>query len=288
MIAMTRNGALSPECDNYEHAMLYIRLATFDMRVLTILFLSAFAMSAQDWPYYGGDAGGTKYSALKQINRVNVAGLEVAWTYHTGDVSDGAKYPSKSAFESTPLMVDGVVYVTTPFNRLIALDGDTGKEIWTFDPQLDKEQPVNLFINRGAAFWSHGKDRRIFFGTLDGRLFAIDATTGKPAATFGRGGFIDLRAGVADKEPRRGYGMTSPPAVFKNLVICGSLTADGEPHGPMGDVRAFSAKTGKLVWTFHTVAQKGEFGNETWSGDSWKDRAAVNAWSILSVDEEGK
>jgi glucose dehydrogenase len=266
--------------------MIYIYLIMCRMSRYSLPLLFTFALIAQDWPYYGGDAGGTKYSPLKQINRANVNGLEVAWTYHTGDVSDGTKYPSRSAFESTPLMVDGVVYVTTPFNRLIALDGDTGKEIWTFDPQLDKEIPVNLFINRGAAYWANGKHSRIFFGTLDGRLFSIDAATGKPAAGFGQGGSIDLRVGVADQEPRRGYGMTSPPTVYKNLVICGSLTADGEPHGPLGDVRAFSAKTGKLVWTFHTVARPGEFGNDTWAGDSWKNRAAVNAWSILSVDED--
>ncbi len=259
--------------------------ATCNMRILAIVLFSTGVLTAQDWPYYGGDAGGTKYSPLKQISRANVAGLEVAWTYHTGDVSDGTKYPSRSAFEATPLMIGGIVYVTTPFNRLIAIDGDTGREIWAFDPKLNKDLPYNLFINRGAAYWAHGKDRRLFFGTLDGRLFSIDAATGKPVEGFGKHGSMDLRIGVAEKEPRRGYGMTSPPAVYKDLVICGSLTADGEPHGPLGDVRAFSAKTGKLVWTFHTVAKPGEFGNDTWAPDSWKDRAAVNAWSILSVDE---
>jgi glucose dehydrogenase len=243
-------------------------------------------LPAQEWPAYAGEPGGSKYSRLKQINRENVAHLKVAWTYHTGDVSDGSEYPPRSAFEGTPLMVDGVLYVTTPFNRLIALEAETGKKLWDFDPKIDKEKPANLFISRGAAWWSSGAKKRVFLGTLDGRLFSIDAATGKPDDSFGAAGFIDLRKGVADQFPNRGYGMTSPPAVYKDLVICGSLTADGEPQGPKGDVRAFDARTGKQDWIFHTVAQKGEFGNDTWEGDSWKDRSAVNAWSILSVDTE--
>jgi quinoprotein glucose dehydrogenase len=184
------------------------------------------------------------------------------------------------------LVIEGVLYITTPFSRLIALDAETGKRLWDFDPKIDREKSANLFINRGAAWWSAGPRKRIFLGTLDGRLFSIDATTGKPDDSFGAAGFIDLRAGVADKFPNRGYGMTSPPTIYKDLVICGSLTADGEPQGPKGDVRAFDARTGKQVWIFHTVAQKGEFGNDTWEGDSWKDRSAVNPWSILSVDTE--
>jgi glucose dehydrogenase len=241
---------------------------------------------AQEWRYYGGDAGGMKYSTLKQVNRSNVTQLKVAWKFQTGDVSDGKIYPTRSAFETTPLIVDGVLYLTTPFNRLIALDAETGKQIWAFDPQLNKEQPYNLFINRGAAYWSDGSRKRILYGTLDGRLFSIDAASGKPAAGFGKDGSIDLREGVADRFPRRAYGMTSPPSIYKNVVICGSLTADGEPHGPNGDVRAFDVNTGKLVWRLHTIPVEGESGNETWEKGSTKDRAAANAWSMLSVDEQ--
>src|SRR3984957_20517861 len=251
-----------------------------------LLFLAALSCTAQQWPVTSGDAGGSRYSALKSINRTNVAGLKIAWTYHTGDVSDGHTLPTRSAFEATPLVVDGVMYITTPFSRLIALDPETGKELWAFDPKLDRERAYNLFINRGAAYWTDGKKKRVFVGTLDGRLFSIDASTGKQDDSFGNAGWVDLRRGAADKFPGRGYGMTSPPAIYKDLVICGSLTADGEPRGPKGDVRAFDARTGKQVWIFHTVAQKGEFGNDTWEGDSWKDRAAVNAWSILSIDTE--
>src|SRR6266478_305465 len=256
-------------------------------QAIPILLLSIRgALPAQEWPAYGGDPGGSKYSALKQISRENVARLKPAWTFRTGDMSDGSVYAPRSAFEGTPLVIDGVMYVTTPFNRLIALEAETGKQIWAFDPKLDKEKPFNLFISRGSAWWSSGPKKRVFLGTLDGRLFSIDAQNGKPDDSFGAAGWIDLRAGMADKYPNRNYGMTSPPAIYKDLVICGSLTSDGEPQGPKGDVRAFDARTGKQVWIFHTVAQKGEFGNETWEGDSWKDRAAVNAWSILSVDTE--
>lgn len=251
-----------------------------------LLLLTAANLPAQDWKAYAGDTGGSKYSRLKQINRGNVTTLKAAWTFRTGDMSDGSEYPTRSAFEATPLMVDGVLYITTPFSRLIALDAETGQQIWAFDPKIDKERSANLFISRGSAWWSSGAKQRIFLGTLDGRLFSIDTRTGKPDDSFGSAGFIDLRQGVADKFPDRGYGMTSPPAIYKDLVICGSLTADGEPRGPKGDVRAFDARTGKQVWIFHTVAQKGEFGNDTWEGDSWKDRAAVNAWSILSIDTE--
>ena len=117
-------------------------------------------------------------------------------------------------------------------------------------------------------------------------MFSIDAATGEPDPAFGEGGHVNLRDGVADQFPNRGYGMTSPPVIFKNLVICGALANDGEPKGPSGDVRAFDVRTGKLVWRFHTVARAGEFGNDTWEGDSWKDRGGTNAWSILSVDHE--
>jgi len=255
-------------------------------RTLVLSFVVSFSGlgSAQEWPAYGGDAGQTRYSPLKQVNRSNVANLKVAWSYRTGDISDGTTNVVRSAFETTPLVIDGVMYFTTPFSRVIALEAETGKELWQFDPKLDRERTYNLFINRGAAYWSSANGKRIFAGTLDGRLFSLDAKTGKPDDRFGKAGWIDLREGVADKFPAKGYGMTSPPAVYKNLIICGSLTADGEAQGPSGDVRAFDARTGKLVWRFHVIPLPGELGHDTWEADSWKDRAAANAWSMLTVD----
>jgi glucose dehydrogenase len=168
---------------------------------------------------------------------------------------------------------------------VIALDAETGKERWAFDPKLEKQKPVNLFINRGVAWARVGKEQRLFLGTLDGRLFALNARDGQPVKSFGKGGFIDLRVGVADKFPNRHYGMTSPPVVYKNLVICGSLVPDGEPTGPSGDVRAFDVNTGKLVWAFHVVPRPGEFGHDTWEKDSWQERGGTNVWSVMSVDE---
>ena len=253
---------------------------------MAIFLCVAVSAAAQDWPSYGGDPGNTKYSTLKQINRSNVTQLKVAWVYHTGDISDGSKYPVRSAFEATPLVVDGVMYVTTPFSRVIALAPETGKELWAFDPKIEMDTPRNLFISRGAAYWTDGQHKRIMLGTLDGRLISVDAKSGKPDEAFGVRGSVDLHAGVAEKYAGREYGMTSPPAVYKNVVICGSLTADGTPQGPSGDVRGYDARTGKLIWTFHVVPRPGEFGNDTWEQDSWKDRGAINAWSILTVDAE--
>jgi len=260
--------------------LLMMRLA------FTISFCLPVLLYAQEWPSWGGDPGGSKYSSLKEINRENVTRLRQAWIFHTGDVSDGKRWPTRSAFEATPLVVDGVMYVTTPFSRVIALDPETGKELWSFDPHLDRTESASLFINRGTAYWSDGSQKRIFLGTMDGGLFSLIAETGKPDPAFGTGGWVDLRKGVAEQYAWRRYGMTSPPAIYKNLVICGSLVPDAEPHGPPGDVRAFDARTGKLVWTFHTVARPGEFGHDTWGEGAWVKRGGTNVWAPISVDTE--
>ena len=262
----------------------------FRMRSLLYLFIVlslAGTGRSQEWPYYGSDAGGTKYSPLEQINRSNVTELKTAWTYETGDSSDGTgASPVRSAFEATPLVIDGVMYFPTAFNRLIALDAETGKELWTFDPGLDMSRIYTLFIHRGVAYWTDGESRRIYYGTIDGRLYAIDAANGKPVESFGDNGMLNLRAGVADDYPRAAYGMTSPPMIFEDLVICGAWSSDGLPQGPSGDIRAFDVHSGKQVWRFHTIPREGEFGNDTWEGDSWKDRGGTNMWSIASLDEE--
>jgi quinoprotein glucose dehydrogenase len=249
-------------------------------------FLVCAILCGQDWPHHGNDAGGMRHSPLKQITPANVVSLKPAWTWKSGDVSDGKTFPVRSAFEATPIMVAGRLFVTTPFARLVALDPDTGKELWAFDPQLDKKKPYNLFINRGASYWTDGQSERILYGALDGRLFSIDAKTGKPDPEFGAAGTVDLRKDFADKFRQAGMGITSPPAIFKNLVICGSLVSDRDPQGPPGDVRAFDIKTGKEVWRFHVIARAGEPGNETWEKDSWRDRGGANSWSIPSVDHK--
>jgi quinoprotein glucose dehydrogenase len=243
-------------------------------------------LAAQEWRHWGGDAGGTRYSTLKDIHRGNVSHLRAAWTYRTGDISDGTKYPVRSAFETTPLMVNGVLYLTTPFNRVIALEPETGKELWAFDPQIPKDRPINLFLSRGCSYWTDGNKSRILAATQSARLYSLDAATGRPDPAFGSDGFIDLRAGVADSYPDRGYGVTSPPVIYKNLVITGAWSSDGEPRGPAGDVRAYDVRSGKLAWTFHTIPRPGEFGHDTWEGESWKERGGANVWSVMSLDEE--
>ena len=139
----------------------------------SFLLLSALA-SAQDWVSYGGDPGGMRHSPLRQINTTNVASLREAWTFDTGDVSDGSTLPSRTAFETTPLIIDGVLYLTTPFCRVIALDPDTGRQLWAFDPQIDKTVRMNLLVNRGVSYWTDGKQRRLLLGDLHGRLWSLD------------------------------------------------------------------------------------------------------------------
>ena len=252
-------------------------------RLLLLACLASLPAFAQQWESYGGDPGGQKYSALEQINRKNVTGLEVAWEYDTGDFSDGSQgYPSRSAFEGTPLVIDGVMYLTTPFARLIALEPETGKELWAFDSELNKLERVNLYVNRGGAYWRDGEIRRIFLANQDGALYSVDLETGKADAAFGDNGRVDLTAGMMQAPGR--LGSTSPVAVCRDVVVAGSWVTDGLPQGPAGDIRGFDARSGKLLWTFHTVPRPGEFGHETWEGDSWEKRGGTNMWSMASVD----
>jgi membrane-bound PQQ-dependent dehydrogenase (glucose/quinate/shikimate family) len=256
--------------------------------LLAAVFLATLPLDAQDteWRHWGNDAGGMKYSPLDQINKENVQQLKVAWTYDTGDFSDGTVHPSRSAFEATPLVIDGVMYVATAFHRLLALDPETGKLLWEFDPKYDRDHRVILHTNRGVSYWTDGERKRIFLGDQMGRLFSIDAETGKADPAFGDNGMVDLKPGVMRGYDHLQYGLTSPVAPCGNLVILGGWVSDGEPRGPSGDIRAFDARSGKLAWRFHTVPRPGEFGHDTWEGDSWKDRSGVNVWSIMSVDEE--
>jgi quinoprotein glucose dehydrogenase len=254
--------------------------------------LSTVAQTPAGWHFYGGDQGGSRYSTLTQVNRNNVNRLQRVWTYHTGELDLGlAKAPFQASFSCTPLVIKGVMFISTPSSRVIALDAETGAEIWKFDPQADKKQR-EFNSHRGVAFWegfANGTEvaQRILFGTVDGRLISLDAHTGKPDSGFGSNGIVDLRAGVADRwkqDPSWGARVTSPPVVFKDLVIVGWGLPEFPAKGPSGDVRAFDVRSGKLIWTFHTVPRPGERGNETWEAGSWKDRMGANVWSMMSVD----
>src|SRR2546425_5341915 len=259
-------------------------------RLFFMLALSS-AASAQEWPFYGGDAGGTRFSPLRQINRQNVASLKRAWTYHMGEADrkgSGADRDRVAPFESTPLVIDDLLYFSTPSNRVIALEAETGQEIWQFDPQAGRAGPRQFFQHRGVAYWQSktGGEGRILYGTFDGRLIALDAKTGKLCREFGKDGAVDLRAGVADAYPGAEYSVTSPPAIYQDLVITGAAVPEYPSKGPSGEVRAFDVRSGKLVWTFHTIPQPGELGHESWEGDSWRDRTGANVWSVMSVDVE--
>jgi membrane-bound PQQ-dependent dehydrogenase (glucose/quinate/shikimate family) len=244
---------------------------------------------AQEWRFYGGDAGGTRFSALQQINRQNVGALERAWTYHTGEVNRGNETDRHhvAPFETTPVVVDGMLYLSTPSNRVIALEAETGKQIWQFDPQAGRSER-KFFQHRGVAYWQSatGDDRRILYGTFDGRLICLDAKSGKICPGFGTNGSVNLRAGVADEFPDAQYAVTSPLALYKELVITGAAVPEYPSRGPSGAVRAFDVRSGKLVWTFHTIPEPGEAGNETWEKEAGKGRTGANVWSTMSVDVE--
>ena len=225
------------------------------------------------WREYGGGGDSAQYSALKQINRSNVSRLEVAWTYPTGD---GLKY------SFNPIMVDGVLYVLAKKNSVVALDARSGKEIWTYTP----DPPATIITYRGINYWESKDraDRRLLFAA-NHALQAIDARTGKPILSFGTDGRVNLKEGLGrDPNSLRLVQSTTPGRVFENLIILGSATNQGYGSGP-GDIRAFDVRTGKLVWSFHTVPHPGEFGYDTWPPDAWKTVGGANVWSEFSLDE---
>jgi quinoprotein glucose dehydrogenase len=251
-----------------------------------VITASLHSATAQEWRYYGGDAGGNKYSTLDQINKSNVRRLRPAWIFDTRDLSDGKTIPVRSAFETVPLVIDGVMYVTSSFHRLFALDAETGKILWQFDPKFDRSTRVVLHFSRGVTYWTDGKMKRLLLADQQARLFSIDATSGRLDQSFGDNGVIDLKKGVAGPYPNTPYGVTSPVTICRNTIVTGAWVADGDPLGPAGDVRGWDVRTGREKWRFHTVPHPGEFGNETWTGDAWKDRTGANAWSIMSADEK--
>jgi quinoprotein glucose dehydrogenase len=228
----------------------------FALFVISCMVLASLTASSQvsgdtEWPNYGNDAGGMRYSPLSQINRENVQRLKTAWVFHTGDISDGSRDRKRSGFEATPILVDGTLYFTTPFNRVIALDPETGKQRWAYDPMIDQTLDYgDGLVNRGVATWldparssSLPCRRRIYEARQDARLVSLDATTGKPCLDFGNYGQVNLR----DVPGYRAgwYHMTSPPAVIDDLVVIGSAIDDNQRAVmPAGVVRAFDVRTG--------------------------------------------
>src|SRR4051812_8113932 len=205
-----------------------------------------------DWRVAGGDPGNTRFSPLDQINATNVAQLKGAWIYHTGD--------RPGEIQATPVVVDGVLYTTTPTLAVIALDAATGHEQWRFDPRTthDARGTDVSHVNRGVVYWAAPADQRIFY-TAGRRLYALDARTGRPILSFGDSGSVDLRAGLSRDVGDAYLVATSPGAIYKGLLIQGMRVGEEEGAAP-GEVRAYDVRTGAIRWTFHTIPQPGEFG----------------------------
>ncbi|HLK64366.1 MAG TPA: pyrroloquinoline quinone-dependent dehydrogenase [Bryobacteraceae bacterium] len=265
---------------------------------------------SKEWPTYGHDSGGMRFSPLTQLTPENVGQLKVAWVYHMRHETDsvsarGAFAPDGEApppaaggppggrggrrggsgflpSEVTPLVIGGIMYITTPYSRVAAIDPVTGKELWTF--QLPAGNPST----RGLEYWSGDTQTpaQVVFGSSNGKLYSLDAKTGKPNEAFGDNGIVNLNTPeIMQGLPGRNA-LSSPPVVYKNLVIAGGTTQENPPKGPAGDVRAWDMHTGKLVWTFHSIPRAGEKFNDTWAGDSWKNRSGVNVWGFLTVDAQ--
>jgi quinoprotein glucose dehydrogenase len=246
--------------------------------------LRAQAKPDAGWPAYGNDAGGTRYSAAAQIDRTNVDKLKVAWTYRTGALEQSKRLIKKAAFEATPILVDGKLFLSTPYNHVIALDPATGAKLWEYDPNVNLEKNYSEVASRGVSTWRDEKAKadaacqlRIFTGTLDARLIALDGKTGKLCEEFGASGQLDLNKDAATQTVwTGGYQVTSPPAIAGDLVIVGSSIADNwRVDTGRGIVRAFDARTGKLRWTWDPIP---------WAAETTPRTGAGNAWGVLSVD----
>lgn len=240
-----------------------------------------------EWPNYGNDPGGQRFSPLTQVDTSNVHKLKTAWTYRTGELQtyEGSYIAEKAAFEATPLMVDGVLYFSTPTNRVIAIHAENGKEKWVYDPRLNLKQEYSEVTSRGVSRWIDSAKKpgepgymRILVATIDGRLIALDAETGQPVSSFGENGIVDLKKGIGRIQ------VTSPPAVINDIIVVGSTMGDNTRIDfPPGVVRAFDARSGKMIWSWDPIPRDaGEPGYETWQGNTRP--GAANAWAPISAD----
>ena len=262
-----------------------------------------------EWTSYSGDPGSTKYSSLDQIDGDNFEDLAIVWRWSS---IDGAfdlsrletDYPNLQVpndrsrihignLKATPLVVSGVLYVTTPLYQAAALDPATGETLWVYDPKSYASGIPEMllgFNNRGLAHWTDGEQERILWATGDAYLIAVDAKTGEPITDFGQGGKVDLIAGIprADRRPPINYSVSSAPIVLRDVVVVGSASSYQPRHkeAPPGYVRGFDVRTGKLLWTFHTIPQPGELGYDTWEPDAWEYMGDTNVWTLMSGDEE--
>jgi quinoprotein glucose dehydrogenase len=232
---------------------------------------SAAPEKPHDWPVYGGSSENDHYSSLTQINRSNVKKLSVAWSFDTAE---------EGGLQTSPIIVDGVLYGITPTQKIFALNAATGKLLWKFDSGVTGTQP-----NRGLAYWTDGKDHRVLVGVMN-FLYALNAVTGTPVPTFGNQGRIDIRENLG-REPASAQSiyLTSPGVIYKDLIIIGGRNPETLP-APPGDIRAYDVRTGNLRWSFHTIPRPGEFGYDTWPKDAWKSSGAANNWAGMTLDPQ--
>jgi quinoprotein glucose dehydrogenase len=278
-------------------------------RLIVLLAMLVCTVQGQsDWPTFGHDPGGQRFSPLKQIDTTNVSKLKLAWSYDTqapvepspaqapggragqgqgggapGQGQGGGGFARVRQSETMPLVVGNVMYMSTAYDRLVALEADTGREIWVY--QLKGLGTPGM---RGINYWpGDGQSpARIIFGTTTGKMLAVDANEGQLVPGFGEHGVVDLRQGVADEFPNATYRLSSPPTIYKNVIITGATNGENPPNAPSGDPRGWDAKTGKLLWRFHSVPQPGEPNHEAWQGDEWKNRGGANTWGYITVDVE--
>jgi quinoprotein glucose dehydrogenase len=256
--------------------------------------LMAQTPAASDWGYYGGDAFGQRFSTLDQINRNNVARLEVAWIYRTGELGAGFAQARALTFEATPVLAFGLLYLETATNVVIALDPQTGRQRWRFDPHIDRTRPYAEVSARGVSVWeSNGAAegipcrRRVFTGTLDARLLALDAETGRPCADFGAGGEVALTREARNRDAGS-YEVTSPPALYGDIVIVGSASGDDRTSDvEYGAIRAYDARSGAALWSFDPLPHSpGHAAAAEWDSQPAAVTGGGNAWGVMSVDEE--
>src|SRR3984885_8127980 len=238
-----------------------------------------------DWPAYGHDPGGQRYSPLAQINARNVSKLKLAWQYGIDPTSISLDAATRvlTSTEAVPIMAGGVLFTPTVHHSIVALEPETGKEIWKYELGSSVAAPL-----RGVTYWEGDKQApaEILAGTSDGRLIAINAKTGKLVPGFGQEGIVDLRTGVTEKFPNAPYHLASPGVVFRNLIVTGAQGKEDDPEGPAMDVRAWDLHSGKLAWTLHTIPHPGEPGYETWPKDNWLTAGSPANWGAATIDAQ--
>jgi len=254
--------------------------------------------SVSDWKSYAADKASTKYLPVDQIHSGNVKDLRILWRWESIDqpILRSNQNLWTMPFEATPLLVRGVLYVSTSLSQVAAIDAKSGNTLWHFDPESYRHGPgPNVgFVHRGVAYWERNAEKRIVFGSNDAFLIALDPATGRLIKSFGTNGRIDLTRGLRRAVDRKFYGVTSPPMICRDTVIVGSSIYDfsiindeyplKEP--PPGDIRGFDVRTGRQLWSFHSIPQQGEEGVDTWEDDSWKYSGNTNVWTTMSCDED--